>query len=211
MPRGPILVQADAGRLQQVFVNVLSNAVEHAAMSPTIDVTVRRSGSVAMVEVRDYGPGIASHVMPQLFQPYTRLGSKPSTGLGLGLYLAREIVAAHGGTIEAESILARVRSSSFGCRSARGELGAMRCRPRRQERDPAGDHRGSSRHRRGAHGAPGGEPDVTVVGTARTGDAADRLIEAQSPTSSCATSVWPGRWTAWRSSPATCRARHSSC
>jgi signal transduction histidine kinase len=105
MPRGPILVQADAGRLQQVFVNVLSNAVEHAAMSPTIDVTVRRSGSVAMVEVRDYGPGIASHVMPQLFQPYTRLGSKPSTGLGLGLYLAREIVAAHGGTIEAESIL----------------------------------------------------------------------------------------------------------
>ena len=44
-------------------------------------------------------------MLPQLFQPYTRLGQKRSAGLGLGLYLAREIVAAHGGTIEAESTL----------------------------------------------------------------------------------------------------------
>jgi signal transduction histidine kinase len=103
--RGPILVQADAGRLEQVFVNLLSNAVEHAATSPTIDVTVRRSGSVAVVEVRDHGPGIAGTMLPLLFQPYTRLGQKRSAGLGLGLYLAREIVTAHGGTIEAESRL----------------------------------------------------------------------------------------------------------
>jgi two-component system CheB/CheR fusion protein len=103
--RGPITVKADAGRLEQVFVNLLSNAVEHAATSPTIDVALSRSGSVAVVEVRDHGPGIADFELPQLFQPYTRLGSKPSAGLGLGLYLAREIVTAHGGTIEAESTL----------------------------------------------------------------------------------------------------------
>jgi two-component system CheB/CheR fusion protein len=103
--RGPITVKADAGRLEQVFVNLLSNAVEHAATSPTIDVALSRSGSVAVVEVRDHGPGIADNELPQLFQPYTRLGSKPSAGLGLGLYLAREIVTAHGGTIEAESTL----------------------------------------------------------------------------------------------------------
>jgi signal transduction histidine kinase len=102
-PRGRIVVQADAGRLRQVFVNVLSNAVEHAASSPTIDVTIRRSDSVATVEVRDYGPGIVREMQPLLFQPYTQLGQKPSTGLGLGLYLSREIVTAHGGTIEAES------------------------------------------------------------------------------------------------------------
>ena len=62
-----------------------------------------RSGTFAVVEVCDHGPGIAAEVMPQLFQPYTRLGHKPSAGLGLGLYLAREIVTAHGGTIEATS------------------------------------------------------------------------------------------------------------
>ena len=102
---GQIHVQADAGRLEQVFVNLLSNAVEHAAKSPTIDVAVSRSGTNAIVEVRDYGPGIAGDELPLLFQPYTHLGKKPSAGLGLGLYLAREIVTAHGGTIEAESRL----------------------------------------------------------------------------------------------------------
>jgi signal transduction histidine kinase len=96
------MLEGDASRLQQVFVNLLSNAVEHAA-SGTIDVTVGRDGSVAVVEVRDYGQGIDSDVIPSLFQPYTRLGQKPSAGLGLGLYLAREIVTAHGGTINAES------------------------------------------------------------------------------------------------------------
>ena len=101
--RGPLPMHADAARLQQVFVNLFSNAVEHAPKSPTIDVEVRRSGSVAVVEVRDHGPGIAASVLPLLFQPYSRLGQKRSAGLGLGLYLAREIVTAHGGTIEADS------------------------------------------------------------------------------------------------------------
>ena len=100
---GPIRLRGDAGRLEQVFVNVLANAVEHASVSPTIDVTVRRSGSSAVVEVRDHGHGIPANVLPLLFQPYARLGHKPSAGLGLGLYLAREIVTAHGGTIEAGS------------------------------------------------------------------------------------------------------------
>ena len=102
-PPRPILIEGDAGRLEQVVVNLLSNAVEHAKASPTIDVALRRSGSVAVLEVRDHGPGIAGKDLPLLFQPYARLGRKPSGGLGLGLYLAREIVIAHGGTIEAAS------------------------------------------------------------------------------------------------------------
>ena len=100
---GPVKLQADAVRLQQVFVNLLSNAVDHASTSPRIDVTVRRDGSWAVVEVRDHGQGIPSDLMPLLFQPYTRLGHKPTAGLGLGLYLAREILTAHGGSIAAES------------------------------------------------------------------------------------------------------------
>jgi signal transduction histidine kinase len=100
---GKISVKADAGRLEQVFVNLLSNAIEHAATSPAIDVSVGRADSQAVVEIRDHGQGIAANLLHQLFQPYTRLGQKRSTGLGLGLYLAREIVTAHGGTIEAAS------------------------------------------------------------------------------------------------------------
>jgi two-component system CheB/CheR fusion protein len=102
-----ILVQADRGRLEQVFVNLLANAVEHASSSPEIDVTVSRSPSAAIVEVRDQGPGIPADMLPLLFQPYTRLGQKASGGLGLGLYLAREIVTAHGGVIEAESTVGK--------------------------------------------------------------------------------------------------------
>jgi len=102
-PAGEINILADTGRLEQVFVNLLSNAVEHAPKSPTIEVTVSRSGTMAVIEVCDHGPGIVAEELPLLFQPYTHLGKKPSSGLGLGLFLAREIVTAHGGTIEAES------------------------------------------------------------------------------------------------------------
>ena len=106
-PNEQMIVHADRGRLEQVFANLLANAVEHAAASPAIHVTLRRSGSDAVAKVRDEGPGIAAAELPLLFQPYTRLGNKMSAGLGLGLYLSREIVTAHGGTIEAQSILGR--------------------------------------------------------------------------------------------------------
>src|ERR1035437_753960 len=104
---GPIMLQGDSVRLEQVFVNLLSNAVEHAPGTTTIDVNVSKSGLSAIVEVCDKGPGIPVDVLPLLFKPYARLGSsaKSGLGLGLGLYLAREIVTAHGGTIEAQSNL----------------------------------------------------------------------------------------------------------
>jgi two-component system CheB/CheR fusion protein len=92
-------LRGDAGRLEQVLVNLLGNAVEHAVGTPTIEVSIRRSGRFAVVEVTDHGPGIATAELPHVFQPYVRLGGPESAGLGLGLYLAREIVMAHGGTI----------------------------------------------------------------------------------------------------------------
>jgi signal transduction histidine kinase len=99
-----LIVRGDAGRLEQVFLNLLSNAVEHAAGSGAIDVVVRRSGRVAVVEVRDHGRGIAAEDLSVVFEAYTRLRQRQrATGLGLGLFVSREIVAAHGGTITATS------------------------------------------------------------------------------------------------------------
>jgi two-component system CheB/CheR fusion protein len=97
-------IHGDAGRLEQVFLNLVANAIEHAAGSGSIDVTVRRSRGFAVVNVRDYGRGIPAEDLPVLFEAYTRLGQpKRATGLGLGLFVAREIVAAHGGSITVTS------------------------------------------------------------------------------------------------------------
>ena len=100
----PMRVRADAGRLEQVFLNLLANAIEHAAGSETIEVTVKATGRRAEVAVRDHGSGVAPEDIRMMFEAYTRLGdAKGAPGLGLGLYVAREIVTAHGGEIEARS------------------------------------------------------------------------------------------------------------
>ena len=99
-----LLVRGDAGRLVQVFLNLLTNAIDHAPGSATIEVTVRRSGRQAMVDIRDHGAGIAPRDLSTLFQAYTRLGRAERVGgLGLGLFVSREIMVAHGGEITATS------------------------------------------------------------------------------------------------------------
>jgi two-component system CheB/CheR fusion protein len=99
-----VRVRADAGRLGQVLLNLLGNAIEHAPRSASIDVAVRRAGQTAEIEVRDHGDGIPPDRLPRLFEAYGRLGQSRRTGLGLGLYLAREIVTAHGGLIDISSV-----------------------------------------------------------------------------------------------------------
>jgi len=100
-----VAVEADPERLRQVLENLLSNAQKHSpdgvAVILEVATEARNDGSWAVVTVRDAGPGIAPEVLPRLF---TRFGAgRGTTGLGLGLYLARGIVAAHGGTLSAES------------------------------------------------------------------------------------------------------------
>jgi two-component system CheB/CheR fusion protein len=104
----PMRVRADPGRLEQVLLNLLANAMEHAPGSATIDVTVRITGGRAEVAVRDHGAGVAAEDVRKMFEPYTRLGHPHrAPGLGLGLYVAREIVTAHGGEIDATSRLGK--------------------------------------------------------------------------------------------------------
>jgi two-component system CheB/CheR fusion protein len=104
----PARVRVDPGRLEQVFLNLLANAMEHAPGSATIDMKVGISDGRAEVTVRDHGPGVRAKDIRTMFEAYTRLGHPHrGPGLGLGLYVAREIVTAHGGDIDAASRLGK--------------------------------------------------------------------------------------------------------
>jgi signal transduction histidine kinase len=97
-------VRADRDRLEQVFLNLLVNAAEHGSGTGSIDVAVRSNDGRAEVTIRDHGAGVAAEDIRTMFDAYTRLGHpQRSAGLGLGLFVAREIVTAHGGEIDAVS------------------------------------------------------------------------------------------------------------
>ena len=106
---GPLLVQGDADRLQQVVFNLLKNAITHAPYSASIRVHLRQvNGARAELMVEDDGPGIAPEQLSNLFTRYTSApGSqrRKVQGLGLGLFIVHQIVTAHGGTITVHSRL----------------------------------------------------------------------------------------------------------
>ncbi len=102
--RGPIEGRWDRLRIEQVLTNLLSNALKYAARKPIV-VSVARAGDEAVLQVRDDGPGIAEEQMPRLFERFERADSTRNYGgMGLGLYVAREIAQAHGGTIAADNL-----------------------------------------------------------------------------------------------------------
>lgn len=102
----PIVGLWDKLRLGQVLHNLVNNAVKHGGAGKPIDVRVRREGSQARLEVRDEGPGVPPADLHRIFEPFQRgrdAGDAAAThSLGLGLYIVREIVAAHGGTVHVE-------------------------------------------------------------------------------------------------------------
>jgi two-component system sensor histidine kinase BaeS len=95
-------LEVDPARIGQVLGNLLANAVEHTPPGGSIVVTAERySGDRVAFEVRDSGPGIPSDQLPRVFDRFQK--SPRSRGAGLGLAIARSLVEAHGGTIEADS------------------------------------------------------------------------------------------------------------
>ncbi len=102
----PLWVRGDAGRLEQVLVNLLTNAATHAPSARAIDVRLRRVGAEAALEVQDYGRGIAAAQVPHLFTRFYQVAraDRPAQGgLGLGLFICQELIAAHGGHITVAS------------------------------------------------------------------------------------------------------------
>jgi PAS domain S-box-containing protein len=99
-------VVADPDRMRQVVDNLLSNALKYSAEGSDIDVRVVREDGEVATSVTDHGIGIPRDEIPQLFERFHRarnVSSRYYGGLGLGLYIARAIVEAHGGDISVES------------------------------------------------------------------------------------------------------------
>jgi signal transduction histidine kinase len=105
-PETPVWVIADAGRLEQVFVNLLSNASKYTERGGEILMSMHVNLDHVAVQVRDSGIGIAIDVIPHIFNLFAR-GDSPAVrtrpGRGIGLALVRSILASHGGTIAASS------------------------------------------------------------------------------------------------------------
>ncbi|MDB6091906.1 MAG: luxQ 3 [Gammaproteobacteria bacterium] len=105
-PPDTTVVDGDAGRLTQVFANLLINAAKFTDDSGRICVLVERESAWVLVKVRDTGIGIAREMLPRVFDAYVqaeRGAGAAKGGLGLGLTLARHLIELHGGTLNAFS------------------------------------------------------------------------------------------------------------
>ncbi|HEX2986926.1 MAG TPA: PAS domain-containing sensor histidine kinase, partial [Chloroflexota bacterium] len=100
---GETVVRADPQRMEQVLINLIANAVKATEHGGRIDVTVRRDGHRVVVSVRDDGMGIAMDLQQRVFERLFRGPAHKYEGMGLGLYICKGIMDAHGGSIWLES------------------------------------------------------------------------------------------------------------
>jgi signal transduction histidine kinase len=123
LPDDPMYADADFTRLAQAFSNLLSNAAKYTNRGGTIAVTAERVAGEALVHVIDNGIGIPPEMLSRIFDMFTQLQAhqdRTTSGLGVGLSLARRLLELHGGTIEARSAgTDAAASSSSACRSPR--------------------------------------------------------------------------------------------
>jgi signal transduction histidine kinase len=105
-PESSVWVIADAGRLEQVFVNLLTNASKYTDEGGEIGLSMQGCNDRVEVRVRDSGIGIAAAMLPHIFDLFTQVdpaAPRSRSGLGLGLSLVRALVQSHGGSVTAES------------------------------------------------------------------------------------------------------------
>jgi signal transduction histidine kinase len=104
--RGPAPVVGDPERLAQVVSNLVGNAVQHGAAGASVVVSVGQDPEGAVLEVHNAGPPIPPALLAVLFEPFRRGpgGPDPSGSIGLGLFIVRELVRAHGGDVTVRSV-----------------------------------------------------------------------------------------------------------
>jgi PAS domain S-box-containing protein len=106
LPEDDVPLQGDATRLSQVFQNLLDNAVKYTPPAGHIQLAASRQGSEVAITVRDSGVGIPSDMQARVFEMFTRVNPDArikTSGLGIGLSLARQLISLHGGRIELAS------------------------------------------------------------------------------------------------------------
>ena len=105
-PQGELTVEGDAGRLGQIIGNIFDNAVRSAAAGSVITIKLVRHDSLVRVAVHDVGEAIEANSLPHIFERFYRADpsrARGSGGAGIGLAIVKELVAAHGGIVGAES------------------------------------------------------------------------------------------------------------
>ena len=110
----PLMVTVNRTRIEQILVNLVTNAVDAIGVDGTVTVEVRPSddGKRAIVEVRDTGSGIPPETLEKIFEPF--FTTKPSDkGTGLGLPVVREIVQSYGGKVEVDSVVGQGTTFRF--------------------------------------------------------------------------------------------------
>lgn len=139
-PVPPVLVACSTGAYLSLLGNLIRNALKYMGDAPVRRVTLRVmvEGGMIRTEVRDTGPGIASEILPSLFEPYFRGQAVGADGLGLGLATVKKLAEGHGGRVGVTS--ERGKGSTFwfelpraGSSWARSETGDNASRPRPSE------------------------------------------------------------------------------
>jgi len=101
-----VIVKADVERLQQVFWNLLANAVKFTPARGTVDIYLRQEKALAEVRIEDSGPGIPPDFLPRIFERFSQADgsiTRKHGGLGLGLAIVRHLVELHGGVVSARN------------------------------------------------------------------------------------------------------------
>lgn len=105
-PAHPVILHGDRDRLRQALGNLFANAMKYTPRGGTVWLKTSEESDDILIRVQDNGMGIAPEVLPQIFELFTqepRAREAAPGGLGIGLAVVREIVAMHGGTVEARS------------------------------------------------------------------------------------------------------------